>query len=136
IELGLNSINIEKSDFTWSSNVNISINRNKIIDLYGNGKSDTLNTWFIGKPIDVNFGYIYGGVWQTTDDLSQSPQPGTKAGYAKVVDYNKDGKIDARDKTIIGSRQPDFTWGLGNTWKYKNLSLYVFAQGVTGTSRN
>ncbi|WP_345955781.1 TonB-dependent receptor [Mucilaginibacter sp. PAMB04168] len=135
IELGLNSINIKSSKFTWTSNANISINRNKIVELYGNGKSDTLNNWFLNKPIDVNFDYTYGGVWQTTDDLSKSPQPNTKAGYAKVVDYNNDGKIDARDKTIIGSRQPDFTWGLGNTLTYKNFSLYVFAQGVVGTSR-
>jgi TonB-linked SusC/RagA family outer membrane protein len=135
IELGLNSINIKTANFSWISNANISINRNKIVEVYGNGKSDTLNNWFINKPIDVNFDYIYAGVWQTTDDLTKSPQPNTKPGYAKIVDLNNDGKIDARDKTIIGSRQPDFTWGFGNTVSYKNFSLYVFAQGVVGTSR-
>ncbi len=135
IELGLNSINIKSADFSWTTTANISLNRNKIEELYGNGKNDTLNTWFLGKPIDVNFDYIYGGVWQVGEDFSKSPQPNTKAGYAKVVDYNNDGKIDARDKTIIGSRQPDFSWGMGNNFTYKNFSLYVFAQGVVGTNR-
>jgi len=136
IELGLNSVNIESKNFSWSSTANISLNRNKIVELYGNGKNDTLNTWFLGKPIDVNYDWVYEGVWQETDDLNASPQPNTKPGYAKVADLNHDGKIDARDKTIIGSRQPSFTWGFGNTFKYKNFSLYIFAQGVVGTNRN
>jgi TonB-linked SusC/RagA family outer membrane protein len=135
IELGLNSSNIQSKNFSWSTTANISLNRNRIEDLYGNGKNDTLNTWFLGKPIDVNFDYIFGGIWQEGEDLSTSPQPNVKPGYVKAVDYNHDGKIDTRDKTIIGSRQPDFTWGMGNTLTYKNFSLYVFAQGVVGTVR-
>lgn len=136
IELGVNSINIKKTDFEWSSTLSFSLNRNQIKDLYGDGRSDTLNQWFIGKPIDVSYGYIYDGVWQLDDDLNSSPQPDTQPGYAKVRDLNGDGKITpGEDKTIIGSREPDFVWGLGNTFKYKRLSLYAFFQGVTGTER-
>jgi hypothetical protein len=40
--------------------------------------------------------------------------------------------INAFDRTIIGNIQPDFTWGLANTFKYKNLSLYAFVHGVQG----
>ena len=94
------------------------------------------NRWFIGEPIDVNYGKIFNGVWQTTDDLTKSPQPGVKPGFAKVVDQNSDGKIDDQDNVIFGSRQPDFIWGLGNSFRYKNFSLYLFLQGVQGTSRN
>jgi TonB-linked SusC/RagA family outer membrane protein len=136
IELGLNSTILQAKDLVWSANANIALNRNKIVDIYGNGKNDTLNTWFIGHPIDVNYDYIYRGVWQTTDNMAESPQPNTKPGYAKVADLNGDGKINARDKTIIGSRQPDFTWGLSNTITYKNFSLNVFMHGVVGTSRS
>ena len=136
LDLGVNSTNLKMNGFTWSSNLSFSFYRNKIKDLYGNGVDDIANKWFIGQPIDVNYGKIFGGVWQLTDDLSTSPQPDVKPGYAKVVDQNNDGKIDDKDNVIFGSRQPDFIWGLGNSFRYKNFSLYLCSQGVQGTSRN
>ncbi len=135
VEFTVNSMNIETKNFTWSTDANLSFNRNKILDLYGNGQSDTLNHWFIGHPINVNFDLVYGGVWQTTDDLSKSPQPNVQPGYAKVKDLNGDGKIDGKDRTIIGSLEPSFMWGMGNTFKYKNISLYVFVNGVQGVTK-
>lgn len=131
-ELGLNTINYQKNDFTWSSNANLTINRNKIVDLYGDGLNDTLNQWFIGQPINVRFGYVYNGVWQSKEDTANTPQGVVRPGYAKVKDINGDGVINSSDRTIIGNIQPQFTWGLGNTFSYKNFSLYVFAYGVQG----
>lgn len=133
IELGLNTINIQSADFTWSSNANLTINRNKIIDLYGNNLNDTASQWFIGYPINVGFGYVNGGVWQLTDDTLNTPQGKVKPGAAKVRDINGDGVINGSDRTIIGSMQPSFTWGLGNTFSYKNFNLYIFVYGVEGT---
>ncbi len=132
IEIGLNSTNFQTKNFTWTSNATFTINRNKIVDLYGNQKNDTLNQWFIGYPIDVRFGYQYAGIWQLTDDTSHTAQGVTHPGYAKVKDVNGDGVINSFDRTVIGNIQPDFTWGLGNTFRYKNFSLYVFAYGVQG----
>jgi len=135
LDIGVNTVNIKKDNFSWTSNVTFSLNRNKIVDLYGTGKSDTANAWFIGHPINGNFAYKYGGVWQKTDNLTSSPQPNTQAGYAKVVDVNGDGKITGSDRTLIGSLQPQFTYGFGNTFKYKNISFYVFVQGVQGVTK-
>jgi len=135
VDIGINTVNIKKQNFSWTSNITFSLNRNKIVDLYGTGKSDTANAWFIGHPINGNFDYKYGGVWQKTDNLAASPQPNTQAGYAKVVDVNGDGKITGSDRTIIGSLQPSFTYGFGNTFKYKNISFYVFVQGVAGVTK-
>ncbi|MEJ7691859.1 TonB-dependent receptor [Daejeonella sp.] len=137
MELGLISTNFESAKFTWSTNATISYYRNKILDLYGDGRDDVASRYFIGQPIDVNYGLRFGGVWQTGDDFSKSPQAGAKPGYAKVIDANGSGKIETDlDRTINGSRQPDFIWGLGNNFKYRNFSFYVFMQGVQGTSRN
>ncbi|MEO7309588.1 MAG: TonB-dependent receptor [Chitinophagaceae bacterium] len=131
-ELGLTTVNFQTKNFTWTTNANLTINRNRIIDLYGDGTNDTANQWFLGKPIDVRFGYAYDGVWQLKDDTAHTPQGVVRPGYAKVKDINGDGIINGFDRTIIGNIQPDFTWGLGNTFKYQNLSLYVFAYGVQG----
>jgi TonB-linked SusC/RagA family outer membrane protein len=131
-ELGLAATIIKGKDFTWTANANLTISRNKIVDLYGNGLDDTLNQWFIGHPIDVNFGYVFDGVWQLTDDTLHTAQGVVKAGYAKVKDINKDGVINALDRTILGKNQPSFSWGMSNTFTYQNLSLYVFVYGVQG----
>jgi TonB-linked SusC/RagA family outer membrane protein len=136
IDVGLNTENVKNKDFSWSSNVTLSLNRNKIVDLYGTGKNDTLNNWFIGHPIDNNFAYQYGGVWQTGEDFTKSPQPNVKAGYAKVIDQNGDGKITGSDRILLPDVQPKFTYGLGNNFVYRNWSLYVFVQGVQGTTKN
>jgi TonB-linked SusC/RagA family outer membrane protein len=135
IDVGITSTNVQKKDFSWQTNLTFSLNRNKIVDLYGTGKNDTLNNWFIGHPINNNFDYQYLGVWQTTDDLTKSPQPNTKAGFAKILDANGDGKITPSDKILLPDTQPAFTYGIGNTFSYRNWSVYVFLQGVQGTTK-
>lgn len=136
LEIELNSINIQRKFFTWSTSANLSFNRNRIEELYGDGKDDILNKWFLGKPITVNYDLVYDGVWQQNDDLSHAPQPDVKPGYAKVKDINGDGAINDNDRTIIGNRVPTFIWGMGNTLRYGNFSLYIFVQGVQGVKRS
>lgn len=53
VEIGLNTVNISKKDFTWKTNMTFSLNRNKIVDLYGDKKDDLANRWFIGQPMKV-----------------------------------------------------------------------------------
>ncbi|MDR0791944.1 MAG: SusC/RagA family TonB-linked outer membrane protein [Chitinophagaceae bacterium] len=137
LDFSINTINVSTKNFTWNTTANLSFYRNKIVSLYYSGSgSDTANRWFIGHPINVNFNYVWDGVYQLGDDIANSPQPNAKPGYAKVKDLNGDKQITANgDMTIIGSRQPAFIWGMGNTFTYKSLSLYVFVHGVVGTSR-
>jgi TonB-linked SusC/RagA family outer membrane protein len=135
IELSIGAVAIDQKDFTWSLSGNISMNRNKIVELYGDGKNDTLNNWYIGHPIHSDLGYKFGGVWQLTDDTLHSNMGQVHPGQAKIKDLNHDGVINSYDRTILGSYQPSFTWGLANTFKYKAISLYVFVQGVEGTSQ-
>jgi len=134
IELSLNTVNIKNEKFNWSTTFNISSNRNKIIALYGDAKSDTLNQWFIGHPINVNFGYVFDGIYQKTDDTIGTAQGNVHPGDARILDYNKDGVINSKDRTIISNNvDPKFTWGMANTFSYKGLSLYVFIQGQVGS---
>jgi len=134
-ELALSSTNIQTSNFTWTTSGNIAINRNKIVALYGDGKDDTLNQWFIGHPINVDFGYVYNGVWQSKEDTANTPQGTVHPGSAKILDVNGDGVINSYDRTILGHSEPSFIWGLSNTFKYKGFSLYIFMHGVEGRSQ-
>ncbi|MEI7424335.1 MAG: TonB-dependent receptor [Prolixibacteraceae bacterium] len=121
IELFVNSKNIQKGKFHWDTEFTFSHNKNKIIDLYGNGSNDILSGWFIGKPIDANYDYVFDGVWQTGDNYSL--QPDAKPGDLKIKDSNGDGKINSDDRDFIGQSSPKSMFSLTNIFVYKDFSL-------------
>ena len=135
IEVTLSTINIKKNDFTWSSNLNFSVNRNKIASLYGDEKDDIGNKWFIGKPLYAIYDYQLDGVWQVGEDPS-SIDPGAVAGSLKFVDVNGDKKITEADKVYQGTSLPKWTGGITNTFRYKEFSLSVFVQTSQGSKIN
>ncbi|KRD09002.1 SusC/RagA family TonB-linked outer membrane protein [Flavobacterium sp. Root901] len=141
-ELGINSKNFTGPDFTWSTNFNISSNKNKVLKLADN-KDLLINSTpghflatesqilRVGQPVGSFFGFIYDGVIQQGETVL----PGnfeTTPGGEKFRDYNGDGKLDSQDKTIIGNPNPDFIFGLNNDFTYKNLDLNIFFQGSEG----
>jgi len=137
IELGLTSTNIKSKYFSWTTNLNFSHNKNKIVDLYGDGLDDVGNSWFIGKPINVIYGLQNDGVFKSQAEVDASVQKTSKPGWVRVKNVNGDTLINASDRTIIGNQEPNFIWGITNTIKYKGISLMFFIHGVTGiTKRN
>ena len=136
-ESQLSTLNIDSHGLKWSTDINVSVNRNRIADLYGDGKSDLANQWFIGMPVDVNYAYQFGGIWQVADTaaIKTSPQPTAKPGDVKIVDVNGDGKIDPTDRTIIGSLQPKYSGGMTNTVKWHGFTASAFLQTVQGVTR-
>lgn len=99
-----------------------------------------MNRWFIGQPIDVNYGYKFAGVWPIADSTSgaiaQGPQPTAKPGDVRIQDTNGDKKIDPSDRVIIGSLEPKYTAGLTNTFRYKGLQLAAYLNTVQGVTRS
>jgi len=99
IELMLNSSNIRNKDFTWSTDFNISFNRSKVLDIYGEGGNDYFLQNYgsrvdymikVGKPLGQFYGYKYNGVY-TTDDFNQNAN-GTytlKDGVASLKGKNR-----------------------------------------------
>ena len=134
VELALSTVNLETTNFTWSTDLNVSANRNEIAALYGDGRDDVANRWFIGQPIDVNFGYIIDGIWQLTDDIRGSAQPTARPGEVKIRDLDGDGKITPADRGFIGDRDPSYIGGLTNTLRYGAVSLDFFLQSVQGVT--
>ena len=135
VELRLTSVNVTTPDFTWSTDFNVSFNRNEIVELYGTGVDDVGNRWFIGEPIDVSYGFRFSGIWQEGDDIAGSAQPTARPGDVRVVDVNGDGAIDDTDRTILGDREPDYTAALSNTLRYRDFSLSAFLHSVQGITR-
>jgi len=140
LELGIQSRNIVKSNFTWSTSANIAFNKNKIVSLYGevdedgNEIDDVGNAWFIGKPIRVNYDFVWEGTWQI-DEAEEAAKWGSKPGYVKLKDFQNDGELTAEDKQIIGQQDPKILWGLSNTFAYKGFKLDIFIHGVEGVTK-
>jgi len=135
LEINLTTKNLDKGEFKWESTFNFATNKNKLIDLYGDKKSDLGNRWFIGQPISVIYDYRLQGVWQTGEDPSKQ-DPGAKPGDLKFADLNGDGVITADDREVLGQQAPKWTGGLTNTFHYKNLHLNIFIQTAQGMTKN
>lgn len=139
VELTLNSRNIVTRDFTWGTSLVFSWNKNEIKDLYGDGKDDLGNRWFIGHPVGVIYDYTQVGIWQE-DEIARGDHekwdPIAEAGDVKLADLNDDGQINDDDRRVLGQTTPKWIGGLTNTFTYKGISLSVFIQTVQGLMKN
>ena len=137
LEITLNTVNIRNEGFSWKTDFNFSQYKNELTDLYGDGKDDLGNNWFIGKPLRVAFDYEKEGIWQVGEEAQIALQdPIAKPGDLKFKDQNGDGKIDNNDKVILGQRDPKWTGGMTNTFRYKNFNLSIFIETSQGGLRS
>lgn len=140
IEIGINTVNIQKNDLQWNTNLNLSMNKNKVVALgptddpiYSDGGAGTTHITMIGEPIGSFYGYKQIGVYMNKADLDNTPRlADSHIGDVKFADIDGNGVINADDRTIIGNNMPDFTWGMTNTVAYKNFDFSVVLQGVHG----
>ncbi len=158
-EITLNTINVKTDKFEWSSNFNISFNQNKILSL--NKDQDyllsALNWDFfyrnnsnyvarVGEPASQFFGYIFDGIYQTSD-FDGTPgnyvlKPGIpnngdlrsiiRPGDIRYKDINDDGVVNAADQTVIGRTIPKHVGGFMNNFSYAGFNLGVLLQWSYG----
>lgn len=151
----INTVNIEKP-FTWRTGLNFSVDRNKITELYNNTPinstyktSSLISSSRVGQPAALLTGYIADGLFQNINEIKGhaiqlasgvmlvDPAQGTWVGDVKFRDVSgpdgkPDGKIDQNDRVVIGNPWPKFTFGLTNSFSYKNFDLNVLIIGVQG----
>ena len=137
IELTLNTANVVSTDFTWSTSFAFTKNKNKLLELYGDGQlSDKGNNLFVGYPIRANFDYKFDGIWQTSEK-DQAALYKQVPGSVKVVDQNGDGIISSTnnidDRAYLGTQLPNWILGITNRFKYKNLDFSFFTYYRNGT---
>lgn len=127
LDISLSTVNLDKG-LKWTSDFNISFNRNKITsleytDVYYFGRIYSNNQEVVllkkGLPLGSFFGYVSEGVDPETGDLTYK-------------DLNNNGIFDTGDRTVIGSAQPKFTFGFTNNLSWKRMDLNLFFQGSYG----
>lgn len=127
VEFSISSKNLQGA-FSWDTDLNMSFNRNKVTKLglakvyyyapmYGTEENAVILKE--GLELGTFFGYVSEGVDPETGDIIYR-------------DISGNGAIGPEDRTTIGSAQPDFTYGITNTFSYKGFSLSVFLQGSQG----
>jgi TonB-linked SusC/RagA family outer membrane protein len=146
IELGLTTNNVQPlSGFGWTTNLNFTMNRNKVVDLgqavdsdgkIGDRRLESGNGFVLtGQPLGVFYGYQVQGIFQTQADVDAAAKqsPGkTAPGDIRFRDLNNDGIINDKDRTIIGNPNPKSIAGVTNTFTFKGLELSIFFQGSFG----
>lgn len=135
IELQINTINVQKSDFNWNSGFIFSLNRDKITKLYGDeNDQDIGNSWFVGESISAIYDYeMSGGVWTEAELYSGQILDSWYPGQFKYSDLNSDGVIEpTNDRKIIGYKTPSYRFSINNTLSYKNFTLSFFINSVQG----
>ncbi len=127
LEFNLSTVNIDKG-IRWSSDFNMSFNRNKVVSLmytpvyyFGRVYSNNSDVTIIraGLPLGSFFGYVAQGVDPTTGNITYE-------------DLDKNGIINSSDRKVIGNAQPKFTYGFTNNLSYKRFDLNLFFQGSYG----
>ncbi|BAV08033.1 TonB-dependent receptor [Filimonas lacunae] len=135
LEIGITSTNITNRDITWTTSLNISFNKNKILKLASAAYSSGLGSWVQeGEALGSFRGYRVAGIFQSTAEVASSPtqNASTTAGDIKFKDLTHDGKILSDDQEILGSANPKYFGGMTNTLTYKGFELSVFFQFVEG----
>jgi hypothetical protein len=128
LDFSLTTVNLVKKALTWRTAFNISFNRNKVTrldftDVYYFGRiySNNQDVAIVkeGLPLGTFFGYVSDGVNPETGDLT-------------FRDVNQNGIFDPGDRTKIGDGNPQFTYGLTNSFGWRRFELNFFLQGSYG----
>ena len=123
IELELGATILNKGSLTWSTDVNFSRNRNKVLSLSND----------LYKGDNIQIAPLQGaGLQGTFAQLITPGQPlGTFYGRKFIGVENGVEKFEEGNQ-VIGSAQPNFTYGLSNTFQYKAFSLAFNIRGSVG----
>ena len=154
----LNTVNINKKDFRWESNLNLSHFDTEIERFYNDAAVvDRVSTWYdgwsqtwtqraaVGMTPWLFRGYIFEGLFQSEEEINNSAvrvdgngnryptdPTGVWIGDAKYRDLNGDNKITAEDETFIGNPWPKLFGGFTNNFSYKGFDLSILVTATFG----
>ena len=159
IDLSLNTRNVRRGKFSWNTDLTFSLNRNKITalndegaifwrNLYWYSEFQTATQTKVDQPIGQFYGYVTEGIFKDEADILAhavqindpnndgknlvDKRAGVWIGDVKFKDLNGDGKITSLDQQVIGNPNPDFTFGINNTFKAGPFDLVVYFTGTYG----
>lgn len=139
-EFAVNTDNLT-GELKWATQLNLATLKNKVVDIGqdnpiitgGAGQTGSVFVIRPGAAVNSFFGWAVDGIWQEGDDFSTTRDP-VQPGDIKYRDVNGDGTVNGEDRILLGNSFPILTWSVGNQFSYKQFSLSVFIDGVSGVS--
>ena len=135
-------------DFRFGAGFNFTALKNEVLAVdnstgfleggsFGVGQSLRPTRMIAGQPLGVFYGFQADGIFQNQADVNAHPSQlalGANAvpGDIRFKDINGDGKIDANDRTYIGSPIADFTMGFNINFDYKNFDFVAYSFASIG----
>ncbi len=130
-ELSISSVNLRSpSGFTWSTDLNLFTNKNKLLKLSNQEDRNIGSQLFVGYSMTAIYDYQKQGIWQLSE-AAAAAEVGAEPGKIKLADLSgpgghPDGTVTADyDRTIIGDMDADLQGGLTNRFSYKGFDLSV-----------
>lgn len=117
-EFTFSSTNIRTKAFSWRTNFNLTVARNKLIAFPNLAKSSYANQFVVGEPVTILKLFKYAGV---------NPQTGLYQFINKEGDLTSSPRFNI-DNFIIYHANPDFYGGMQNSFSWKGISVDVFLQ--------
>ncbi|MDR6337538.1 TonB-linked SusC/RagA family outer membrane protein [Filimonas zeae] len=157
IDISLTTYNFQQKDFSWRTNIIFSKYKNKLVKLNSErallrgaeqdytGSASVVNVTQAGGAVGTFYGYVTDGLFRNMNDLNTGTDWGLAVGptgvYLGDIRYKDisgpkgvpDGKIGSEDVMVIGDPNPKFTYGITNTFQYKDFDFSFFLQGVQGS---
>jgi outer membrane receptor protein involved in Fe transport len=138
-ELAVNANVIERPKWSWSLSANFARNINAITSLgkYADFLSGNEQEYIlrVGEPVGSFYGYIFDGIVQSHEDIAAlSTIEGRRLipGDVKFRNLNADTNVNDYDRAVLGSTQPDFTYGFSSTLKWGPFDFYALFGGAQG----
>lgn len=162
LEITVDATPVKTGAFEWSLGGNITFNRNRIQKIgegsegaelfitptkseyrtffygetigWGTYCKYPLNIFIEGEPMSLFYGFKTAGIVQEGEEGIPTSDGGAprEPGYIQYVDLDGNGYMNDNDRTIIGDPNPDFTFGLNTSFRYRRLELSLSFVGSWG----
>ena len=139
VEIQLETYNIQHSKFTWSTNLNFSLSRNKLLEIGGEsqvisqGERSENYIARVGSPLIQFYGFKTIGVWNNAEEIAANPHFASDVpGGLRIADMDGNGVLDDNDRVALGNPYPSFTWGMTNSFRIGSFDISFLLQGVQG----
>ncbi|MBN2275128.1 MAG: TonB-dependent receptor [Bacteroidales bacterium] len=133
IELGIDAYVINASNFTWSVNFNFTAIKNRAEDILDDDASIIPTGEVDGQGMTGAYAQAYAnGKPMASFYMIKVDSVGQVGRNKGRVFYIRNSAGTADSFFFIGSALPKFTWGLNNSFRYKNFDLSFFIDAVYG----